>query len=1346
MAGNGTAGYSGNGGAATSAELWAPTSVAVDGSGNIYIADKANNRVRVVYASGTVPNVQNPTVGYIYTVAGNGTAGYSGDGGAATSAELDLYGGAGLPTGVAVDASGNIYIADYENQRIRVVYASGTVPNVQNPTRGYIYTVAGNGTAGYSGNGGAATSAELSYPAGVAVDASGNIYIAGGSLVREVTASTGKISTVAGDGTAGYSGDGGAATSAELDGDTGVAVDASGNIYIADWYNQRIRTVTASTGIITTMAGDGVCGQTYYGVCIAGTYSGDGGMATSAGLDFPYGVAVDARDNVYIADSDNNRIRAVGAPSISSLSPISGAVGSSVTITGTNFGASKGTSTVAFNGTTATSITSWSNTSIVAVVPTGATTGNVVVTVSGVASNASTFTVQPSTMTTLSSSSNPADYGTSVILSATVSAASGPTPTGIVLFYDGSSEIGSGTLQSGNAAFTTSSLSVGTHSLTASYQGSSTDPPSTSAVLSQVIQQVPTTTTATLSPATAAPLQPIVVTINVTDTVGSYPAGTVNCTATGTSQTFSGSLSGGTATWTLTNLTAGSYTVSCSYAGSTDFAASTAIPVTANVVVPTNTWTATASESSPIFEQSATLLPSGAVLIAGGSTGNGDEGAQSIAQLYVPGPNGIGTFEPTGSLVQQRFGHTANVVTVGPETGDVLIAGGENYQDTQLSTAEIYSGNSFALSPASLNYARSMHTATTLQDGTILIAGGYTGCVGCGTSLLPQAEVYTPELGCPTCVNQVQGASFTVVGSLNTPRDNHTATLLQNGEVLIAGGQDNNGNQLASAELYNPVTGNFTYTGSMNTARAFHEAVLLPNGEVLIVGGNGTSGNPTNTAELYNPTTGTFTTTGSMITARYYPGAALLNNGNVIVFGGGTNNYNGSFNSTAESEIYNTSTGTFSATTSLNTPRTYSTTIVLPGGNVLALTGEGSSSNPILSSSEVYSVNETITGVINPKYLIVGITYAPPGPSSFISYTDTSYVGNTSDITTATGNDTSISGSATLSVGGGSGGGGGGANGNGGKSAPVQGWNGISITGTAGSEHSQTTTNENTYTWTSQLTNGYKTGGTPNALYPVDHDYDIIWLWLNPTVVYTVDMSSPNAAPTWNGYGYDSNDPNINAPDIVGINVGYLNGDLSSSSVTTYLERQWAQNEGLIWPNGDTAALTPTDYANILAADPFTNSNYSVILPSPCSAPCTTTDGRFTEAMSPTGSSEYIQYLQEVANLTSTYTETYAATSTASKTVQNQYKVSWGVSGSLSGYFGFKLGISLSDSGSMTVTNTTKTSTTTTDTQATQASVTSPPCSGSPCSSYSGQAPQQPPIFDIYQDDLYGGLVFWGVN
>jgi len=228
MAGNGTQGFSGDGGPATGAQLNIPSGVAVDAAGSLYIADASNSRVRKV------------SNGVISTVAGNGGPGFSGDNYPATSTELFA------PSGVAVDSAGNLYIADTSNFRIREV------------SNGVITTVAGNGTQGFSGDNGPATSAQLYDVCGVAIDSVGNLYIADGNGNRVRKVSNGVITTVAGNGVAGFSGDNGPATSAQLAGPWGVAVDSAGNLYIADGNNNRIREV--SNGVITTIAGSGVAG------------------------------------------------------------------------------------------------------------------------------------------------------------------------------------------------------------------------------------------------------------------------------------------------------------------------------------------------------------------------------------------------------------------------------------------------------------------------------------------------------------------------------------------------------------------------------------------------------------------------------------------------------------------------------------------------------------------------------------------------------------------------------------------------------------------------------------------------------------------------------------------------------------------------------------------------------------------------------------------------------------------------------------------------------------------------------------------------------------------------------
>ena len=327
IAGNGTMGYSGDGGSATAAALKYPFGEVADKNGNIYICDYSNNRVRKVTPSGIITTfagngswgltttvvpataatitpdaIAIDTAGNFYIadsryhclykidaalnihlLAGNGTWGYSGDGGPASAAELYM------PDGVAVDKKGNIYICDNGNDRIRMINTTGT-----------INTIAGNGVAGFGGDGGAATAAKLNSPTGITLDASGNLYIADGSnnRIRLVT-TNGLISTIVGNGTAGFAGDGGAAVSAELNNPISVLSDLSGDLYIADQYNARVRKVNTE-GTISTYAGKGVTG-----------FAGDGGPADSALFNDICGMATAPNGVVYIADEANDRIRKV---------------------------------------------------------------------------------------------------------------------------------------------------------------------------------------------------------------------------------------------------------------------------------------------------------------------------------------------------------------------------------------------------------------------------------------------------------------------------------------------------------------------------------------------------------------------------------------------------------------------------------------------------------------------------------------------------------------------------------------------------------------------------------------------------------------------------------------------------------------------------------------------------------------------------------------------------------------------------------------------------------------------------------------------------------------------------
>jgi hypothetical protein len=273
VVGTGVPGYSGDGAAATAAQLYRPTDVAIDAMGNLYIADEFNFVVRKV-----------DTAGIISTYAGTNISGYSGDGGMANVAQLSR------PNTITIDVSGNMYISLYQDGVIRKI-----------DTAGIISTIAGSGAQGYSGDGGQATSASFYEPCKVAIDNSGNLYIADeyNQVVRKVDAS-GIITTVAGNGSAGYSGDGGPATSASINYCEFVQVDGSGNLYIADKLNNRIRKVDASSGIITTIVGNGNQG-----------YSGDGSLATSASIYYPEAITFDVNGNLYFSDWGNSCVRKV---------------------------------------------------------------------------------------------------------------------------------------------------------------------------------------------------------------------------------------------------------------------------------------------------------------------------------------------------------------------------------------------------------------------------------------------------------------------------------------------------------------------------------------------------------------------------------------------------------------------------------------------------------------------------------------------------------------------------------------------------------------------------------------------------------------------------------------------------------------------------------------------------------------------------------------------------------------------------------------------------------------------------------------------------------------------------
>ncbi len=577
VAGDGTAtGPILDGAAANSASLDNPTGVAADGAGNLYIADQGHNRIRMVVAA----------TGIISTLAGNGTPAYTGDGLPSTDQNVSLN----APSTLALDGAGNLYIADTGNNVIREIAAA----------TGLISTVAGDGQQGSDGDGGPAIAATLNQPHGVTVDSAGNLYIAdtANHVIRRVDAATGFITTVAGDGTPGYMGDGGPANAAKLNSPLAVAFDAAGNMYIPDSANNVIRMVAAVSGLITAASAI----ATFAGTGAAG-YSGDGALARGATLAAPSGVVADAAGNLIIADTGNAAIRKVssatgfistiaqnntgvfiynnnGPYAISLHGPtglvldgagnlyFADALNNRIRQIQSNFAILDFTATPVAEGSQSapqsltiendgnaaldlSSIAAGANAALAGVTnpcttaaPSLGVNGDCLIAaafapsmaadplfgkalVAADAANSSLEieligdATQVSANTTLASSANPSGFGQSVTFTATVSSAGSGNPAGNVTFLDGATALAAPVAvnSSGQAAYTTSSLAVGLHAITASYGGDGTQSAVISPTLSQAVLEATTTTlVSSLNP--SAPAQVVTFTATVTASGG----------------------------------------------------------------------------------------------------------------------------------------------------------------------------------------------------------------------------------------------------------------------------------------------------------------------------------------------------------------------------------------------------------------------------------------------------------------------------------------------------------------------------------------------------------------------------------------------------------------------------------------------------------------------------------------------------------------------------------------------------------------------------------------------------------------------------------------------------------
>ncbi len=550
---------------ALSVPLILPTAVVFDPQGNLYAAETGNHRIRRIDSQGNIT-----------TIAGTGTQGFSGDNGPATQAQLDS------PQGLALTTT-TLYIADTHNHRIRAL----------DLTTNIITTIAGTISAGFDGDSGPATSAHLNLPTALTVDALGNLYLADTSnhRIRRIDATTHIITTVAGTGTQGYSGDGTLATQAALDSPTGLAADTLGNLYLADTANHRIRRIDATTHIITTIAGTGILGN-----------SGDNAAATTASLALPHGLTIDPSGNLYLADTANHRIRRIDATT-----------GIITTIAGTG--------TQGFSGDTgpATAATLDS--------PRSATLSTSQLTLADT-NNHRVRQLSPSaTINTIAGLGNTLPgtltlTGPSVIAYGTgqLTATLATTATGNITFLDSylaptqstptTSTLGTVALTSGTATLNTTTLPTGTHTVTATYPGDQTHAAAQSTALALTINPAPTITTLSVPLTSTQP--PITLTAQTATTTAGTPTGTL--TLLDTANTPSAQLATaaltptGAATLLIPTLATGTHILTASYSGDANFQPSTSTPTTltiSNSTTPTTDFTLAPSGSA------AQTIPSG---------------------------------------------------------------------------------------------------------------------------------------------------------------------------------------------------------------------------------------------------------------------------------------------------------------------------------------------------------------------------------------------------------------------------------------------------------------------------------------------------------------------------------------------------------------------------------------------------------------------------------------------------------------------------------------------------------------------------------------------------------------
>ena len=901
---------------ATQAELYLPSGIALDGAGNLYIADSLHNRIRMVCASATSAIIRGTTcagAGIISTIAGNGNPSYTGDSGPAASATLND------PGDVAIDGAGNLYIADSGNNVIRMIA----------PATGVITTIAGNngGTVCGSssdavGDGCPATQATLNQPEGITLDADAKLYIAdtNNHRIREVSSATGVISTIAGNGvtngngTGGYNGDGIAATSAKLNFPYAVAFDAAGNMYIPDSANHRIREVTAVGGVITpastisTLAGTGNAGPT---PCTATPVA-----ANQANVWSPSGVAVDAAGNVYIAETQNAAIRKVSATTglISTLAengcgdfysggqfqPVQlyGPVGLYLDGSGDlyvadtldmvvreiqgNFAALDYATPIRQGNTSATqdetaendgnatldltAIVPATNAAVDSAVANSCTNGeslavNSDCTIGAVFAPAASPTLpsnqtetpnidvtedaQPSvsaasspldielvgtaepvnsTTTTLASNPDPSGFGQNVTFTVTVVTGAGTgNLTGTVSIADAfggtTTTLASGLAlnASGVATFSTSSLAVGLHSIVATYAGDTVHFTSSSApaIIQTVLEGTSTTLTSTANPSAIGQSVTFTTTVSVSGGGGVTPSGTVSFIDGTTVLTTQAINAGGGAMYTTSTLTAGIHQITAVYNGDAakQIQGSTSTVLNQDVQAPT---TATLTSS---------LNPS--------NYGN----SVTFTATIPPG----GTTAPTGTVSFLDGAAKIGTGTLGGNPGVATFTTAALNMGTHIITVN-YSGDSSNGPSSSLPLSQVVKQAQTATTVTAVPSQGIAG----GPETITATVKLTVGAGTPTCTVTFTSGT-TQLGSAPLSAGG-TATItpaLAQGSYQIAATFSGDSNNLgsASAPLALTVVQATTQTAlTVSPSPALVQVPITFTAQVLSNGGTPTGG------------------------------------------------------------------------------------------------------------------------------------------------------------------------------------------------------------------------------------------------------------------------------------------------------------------------------------------------------------------------------------------------------------------------------------------------------------------------------------------------------------------------